>query len=81
MITPALNSYWWAVGLVSLGTFFIASAFFNVYAMAIDTLFLCLLEDLEKNDGSPDKPYYMSKSLMNVMGKKNKKVKKKSKDT
>ena len=40
---------------------FIISAFFGVYSMAVDTLFLCFLEDLERNDGSAEKPYYMSK--------------------
>jgi choline transporter-like protein 2/4/5 len=29
--------------------------------MAVDTLFLCFLEDLERNDGTPERPYYMSK--------------------
>lgn len=28
--------------------------------------------DLERNDGSPAKPYYMSKELMGILGKKNK---------
>ena len=36
--------------------------------MAVDTLFLCFLEDLERNDGQ-DKPYYMSKSLKKILGK------------
>lgn len=49
----------------------IASGFFKVYAMAISTIFICFLEDLERNDGSAQKPYFMSKSLMKVMGKKN----------
>ncbi|KOB67587.1 Choline transporter-like protein 4, partial [Operophtera brumata] len=30
------------------------------------------LEDCERNDGSPEKPYFMSKNLMNILGKKNK---------
>jgi len=30
------------------------------------------VEDLEMNDGSPDKPYFMSKGLMKILGKKNK---------
>ena len=38
-----------------------SSAFFGVYSMAVDTLFLCFLEDLERNDGTPEKPYFMSK--------------------
>jgi choline transporter-like protein 2/4/5 len=29
------------------------------------------VEDLERNDGSPEKPYYMSKELMEILGKKN----------
>lgn len=29
------------------------------------------VEDLERNDGSPEKPYYMSKDLMKILGKKN----------
>ena len=43
--------------------------------MAVDTVFLCFLEDLERNDGTANKPYFMSKSLMSLMGKKNKKNK------
>jgi choline transporter-like protein 2/4/5 len=39
-----------------------------------------LVEDLERNDGSQDKPYYMGKDLMNILGKKNKKVPKEEKD-
>lgn len=29
------------------------------------------MEDLEKNDGSAERPYYMSKNLMNILGKRN----------
>ncbi|KAK9875144.1 hypothetical protein WA026_005935 [Henosepilachna vigintioctopunctata] len=53
-------------------TYFISTIFFNVYSMAVDTLFLCFLEDSERNDGSAEKPYYMSKDLMKIFGKKNK---------
>merc|ERR1711976_997346 len=48
---------------------FIASSFFSVYNMAVDTLFLCFLEDLERNDGSLERPYYMSKNLRQILGK------------
>ena len=37
--------------------------------MAVDTLFLCFLEDLERNDGSQQRPFYMSKSLKKILGK------------
>jgi hypothetical protein len=30
------------------------------------------LEDCERNDGSKEKPYAMSKNLRNLLGKKNK---------
>ncbi|XP_055533515.1 choline transporter-like 2 isoform X1 [Wyeomyia smithii] len=58
--------------LVFVGTYVIASVFFSVYSVAVDTLFLCFLEDCERNDGTPEKPYYMSKSLMKILGKKQK---------
>ncbi|XP_053381023.1 choline transporter-like protein 4 isoform X2 [Mercenaria mercenaria] len=69
---PTLNFYVTPIVLVVLGTYVIASIFFNVYNMAVDTLFLCFLEDLERNDGSQEKPYYMPKNLMKILGKKNK---------
>ena len=34
---------------------------------------LFLVEDLERNDGSEEKPYFMNKGLMKLLGKKNKK--------
>ncbi|GJQ82551.1 hypothetical protein Trydic_g13006 [Trypoxylus dichotomus] len=57
---------------VAICAYFICSAFFKVYTMAIDTLFLCFLEDSERNDGSPEKPFFMSKNLMKILNKKNK---------
>lgn len=29
------------------------------------------VEDLERNDGSLDRPYYMPKALLKILGKKN----------
>ncbi|XP_045619901.2 choline transporter-like protein 4 isoform X2 [Procambarus clarkii] len=69
---PQMNYYLTPVIIITIGTFFIASAFFSVYAMAVDTLFLCFLEDCERNDGSMEKPYFMSKDLMKILDKKNK---------
>lgn len=69
--TPTLNFYVVPIVLIIIGAYIIASCFFSVYGMAVDTLFLCFLEDLERNDGSPDKPYYMSSELMKIVGKKN----------
>ncbi|XP_070533018.1 choline transporter-like protein 4 [Ptychodera flava] len=70
---PTLNYFWVPMIVICLLTYLIASVFFSVYGMAIDTLFLCFLEDLERHDGSPEKPYYMSKELMKIAGAKNKK--------
>ncbi|OCT66191.1 hypothetical protein XELAEV_18042448mg [Xenopus laevis] len=69
--SPALNYYWIPILTVVLGSYMIAHGFFSVYNMCVDTLFLCFLEDLERNDGSPEKPFYMSKSLMSILNKKN----------
>lgn len=60
------------VVIVSVIAFLITSVFFSVYSMAVDTLFLCFLEDIERNDGTLEKPYYMSKHLMKILGKRNK---------
>lgn len=60
--------------VIAIGSYIIASIFFGVYSMAVDTLFLCFLEDCERNDGSSEKPYYMSKNLMKILGKRNMKT-------
>ena len=41
---------------------------FIISEMAVDTLFLCFLEDIERNDGSADKPYFMSSDLKKILG-------------
>merc|ERR1711962_458855 len=59
------------LGKIVIGSYVIASSLFGVYNMAVDTLFLCFLEDLERNDGSEQRPYKMSKSLQKILGKMN----------
>lgn len=66
------NFYLAPIIVIVVGAYVVAHAFFGVYNMAIDTIFLSFLEDSERNDGSPEKPYYMSKSLKKIVGKKNK---------
>jgi solute carrier family 44 (choline transporter-like protein), member 2/4/5 len=66
-----LHYFYVPVIVCILGSWFVASLFFDVYGFAVDTLFFCVMEDLERNDGSPDKPYFMSKDLMEVLGTKN----------
>ncbi|XP_022906177.2 choline transporter-like 2 isoform X1 [Onthophagus taurus] len=67
-----LNYVYIPIIFIAICTYLIASVFFKVYIMAIDTLFLCFLEDCERNDGSRERPYFMTKNLMNVLNKKNK---------
>lgn len=58
---------WAPVVILSLFTYLISSTFFRVYSMAIDTLFLCFLEDCERNDKTHR--YFMSKRLMKLLSK------------
>ncbi|KAI7803649.1 choline transporter-like protein 2 isoform X4 [Triplophysa rosa] len=68
---PSLHYYWVPILTVLVGSYLIAHGFFSVYAMCVDTLFLCFLEDLERNDGSAERPYFMTENLLNVLKKKN----------
>ncbi|RXN33546.1 choline transporter 2 isoform X1 [Labeo rohita] len=65
--TPSLNYYWVPILTVVIGSYLIAHGFFSVYAMCVDTLFLCFCEDLERNDGSSDKPFFMSPELHQIL--------------
>ncbi|KAM8746410.1 choline transporter-like protein 5-B isoform 3-T3 [Acanthopagrus schlegelii] len=64
---PSLNYFWVPLLTVIFGSYMIAHGFFNVYAMCVDTLFLCFCEDLERNDGSSSRPYYMSPGLHKIL--------------
>ncbi|XP_068432501.1 choline transporter-like protein 4 [Clinocottus analis] len=74
--SETLNYYWMPIITVVFGSYLIAHGFFSVYSMCVDTLFLCFLEDLERNDGSQQRPYFMSKNLMKILSKSNKTPKK-----
>ncbi|XP_016008992.1 choline transporter-like protein 2 isoform X3 [Rousettus aegyptiacus] len=71
---PPLNYYWVPILTVIVGSYLIAHGFFSVYGMCVDTLFLCFLEDLERNDGSAERPYFMSSNLKKLLNKTNKKL-------
>ena len=58
------------VGLLGLETFLIICVFFGNYEITIDTIFLSVLEDLDKNDGSVERPYLMTDNMRNIMSKK-----------
>ncbi|KAF3843942.1 hypothetical protein F7725_015990 [Dissostichus mawsoni] len=72
---PSLNYYWVPIMTLVVGSYLIAHGFFSVYAMCVDTLFLCFLEDLERNDGSAERPYFMSQNLLSILNKSNEEVK------
>ncbi|OXU24348.1 hypothetical protein TSAR_004589 [Trichomalopsis sarcophagae] len=57
------------VVLAFLGSYLITSVFFKVHRAAVDTLFICFLEDSECNDGSVEKPFYMSMRLKQLLKK------------
>uniref|UniRef100_A0A452R546 Choline transporter-like protein n=1 Tax=Ursus americanus TaxID=9643 RepID=A0A452R546_URSAM len=63
----SLNYYWIPLLTVIIGSYLVAHGFFSVYAMCIDTIFICFLEDVERNDGSAERPYYMSQSLLKIL--------------
>jgi choline transporter-like protein 2/4/5 len=64
-----LHYKWLPVALVVLGTYFISKGLFSVYSMAVDTLFICFLIDSTNNDGSTERPYFMSKELRRILKK------------
>uniref|UniRef100_A0A673ACI0 Choline transporter-like protein n=1 Tax=Sphaeramia orbicularis TaxID=375764 RepID=A0A673ACI0_9TELE len=66
---PRLNYYWVPLLTVVMGAYLIAHGFFSVYAMCVDTLFLCFCDDLERNDGSSERPFLMSPELHRILGK------------
>nr|XP_039269182.1 choline transporter-like protein 2 isoform X1 [Styela clava] len=68
---PSLNYYWLPIVVIGIGAYIVAAGFFNTYGMAVDTIFLCFLEDLERNDGTPERPYFANKELLELFGRKN----------
>uniref|UniRef100_A0A452DSN2 Choline transporter-like protein n=1 Tax=Capra hircus TaxID=9925 RepID=A0A452DSN2_CAPHI len=64
---PPLHYYWVPIVTVVIGSYLIAHGFFSVYGMCVDTLFLCFCEDLERNDGSQERPYFMSPELRDIL--------------
>ncbi|KAI9090192.1 plasma-membrane choline transporter-domain-containing protein [Phlyctochytrium arcticum] len=50
-------------------TYITATAFLSTFSMAISTIFLSFCEDSQRNDGSRERPYYMSKDLQQFVDK------------
>ncbi|XP_008587894.1 PREDICTED: choline transporter-like protein 5 [Galeopterus variegatus] len=66
----SLNYYWVPLLTVTFGAYLIAHGFFSVYAMCVETIFICFCEDLERNDGSTEKPYFITPNLHGILIKK-----------
>ncbi|KAF6017903.1 SLC44A1 [Bugula neritina] len=49
---------------IAIFSYLIAHCFLSSFEMLVDTLLLCFCEDVKQNDGTEEKPYYMSKHLM-----------------
>lgn len=63
------DSFGLSVIITIIGTFSLASVFFRVQTIAVKTIFLCFVEDIERNDGSEERPYYMNNKLKQILQK------------
>ncbi|KAJ3272222.1 hypothetical protein HDV01_005876 [Terramyces sp. JEL0728] len=77
----SINYPFVTVVFVGIAAFIVGTAFFSIYDMAINTIFLSFLMDIDKNDGSRERPYYMADDLKKVLGIENEEPKKKEKGT
>ncbi|KAJ8040264.1 Choline transporter-like protein 1 [Holothuria leucospilota] len=69
-----LHYYAIPVFLACIFAFMVASSYFSVYEMAVDTLLLCFCEDIRTNDGTADKPYFMETGLLEFVNDSTKKL-------
>ncbi|KAH8851205.1 Choline transporter-like protein 2 [Schistosoma japonicum] len=72
-LRPNLHYTFAPLCIIILCSYLVASLFSNVFETGVETTFLCFLEDLERNDGSAEKPYFMSTNLLQILGKYNRK--------
>jgi choline transporter-like protein 2/4/5 len=63
---PELHYYFVPLLLIVIGTYIVATCFFSVYSMAVDTLFICALEDMRLKEKNARHQLMMSKGLRNV---------------
>ncbi|KAJ1173377.1 hypothetical protein NDU88_005213 [Pleurodeles waltl] len=62
--------------LVAFFAYLVAHSFLSVFEMVVDSLFLCYIIDIETNDGSTEKPYFMDEGLMTLVHQSSKRAKK-----
>ncbi|XP_061784347.1 choline transporter-like protein 5-A [Nerophis lumbriciformis] len=66
---PRLHHFLLPTLTVVVGSYLVAHGFFSVYLTCVDTFFLCFCDDLERNDGSSEKPFLTSPDLHRILGK------------
>ncbi|CAM5135132.1 unnamed protein product [Eretmochelys imbricata] len=64
----------WVVPLLLVALFacLVAHSFLSVFEVVMDALFFCFAVDMETNDGSPEKPYFMDQELLSFVNHSNK---------
>ncbi len=70
--TPDLNYYFVPLLIIVIGVFTITKLFFDVFSMGVDTILICVLIDVDSNDGSKSRPYFMSTNLKRLLNISNK---------
>ena len=69
---PELHYYFVPLFLIILGTYIIATCFFSVYSMAVDTLFICAIQDIQLHENDHNHQLMMPKGLRKVFKVKDK---------
>ncbi|NXC27213.1 CTL3 protein, partial [Campylorhamphus procurvoides] len=64
----------WVVPLLLVGFFayLMSHSFLSVFEVTADAMFLCFAIDMETNDGTADKPYFMDQDLLTFVSQSNK---------
>ncbi|XP_030135057.4 choline transporter-like protein 3 isoform X2 [Taeniopygia guttata] len=64
----------WVVPLLLVGFFayLMSHSFLSVFEVTADALFLCFAIDMETNDGTPEKPYFVDQELLTFVSQSNK---------
>ena len=63
---PELRYYFVPLLLILIGTYIIATCFFSVYSMAVDTLFVCAIQDIRLQEKNPDHELVMTRGLKQI---------------
>ncbi|TPX65108.1 hypothetical protein SpCBS45565_g05392 [Spizellomyces sp. 'palustris'] len=67
--TEVFANYAVPLVFILIFSYITATAFLSTFSMAITTIFISFCEDSQRNDGSRERPYYMSKGLQKFVDK------------